>query len=103
MTSPETGAQDIARERLRLLYELNRDLTTFSDLRGLLAFATEKGRALFQAEGCAILMLDERRNEFYFPVASDTDAQSEAKLSELRFPATQGVAGWVLAHDRTGG
>lgn len=100
MTRSDPGARDVARERLRLLYELNRDLTTFADLRGLLAFATEKGRELFQAEGCAILMLDSRAHEFYFPVASDTDAQSEAKLTELRFPATQGIAGWVLAHDR---
>jgi GAF domain-containing protein len=92
--------QTTAQERLRLLYELNRDLTTFSDLPRLLAFATERGRSLFEAEGCAILMLDATRNEFYFPVASDVDAMSEAKLGEVRFPADRGIAGWVLTQNR---
>lgn len=87
-------------ERLRLLYELNRELTTFRDLRSLLAYATEHGRLLFRAEGCAILMLDPARNEFFFPVASDTNLVSQARLAELRFPADRGVAGWVLQHDR---
>ncbi len=96
----EGDGQATARERLRLLYELNRDLTTFADLARLLAFATERGRVLFEAEGCAILMLDPKRNEFYFPVVSDVDASSEAKLGEVRFPADRGIAGWVLAHDR---
>ncbi len=96
----EGDGQATARERLRLLYELNRDLTTFADLARLLAFATERGRVLFEAEGCAILMLDRKRNEFYFPVVSDVDASSEAKLGEVRFPADRGIAGWVLAHDR---
>jgi hypothetical protein len=69
----ETGREEAQRERLRLLYELNRGLTTFTDLRSLLTFATERGRLLFRAEGCAILMLDAARNEFFFPVASDAD------------------------------
>lgn len=87
-------------ERLRLLYELNRGLTTFTDLRSLLSYGTEQVRALFRAEGCAILMLDAARDEFYFPVASDVDVKSEARLAEIRFPADRGIAGWVLREDR---
>lgn len=96
----ETGREEAQRERLRLVYELNRGLTTFTDLRSLLTFATERGRLLFRAEGCAILMLDAARNEFFFPVASDADVLSEARLAEIRFPADRGVAGWVLQHDK---
>ncbi len=96
----EASQDHLQRERLRLLYELNRGLTTFTDLRSLLSYATEQGRRLFRAEGCAILMLDVKRNEFYFPVASDVDVKSEARLAEIRFPADRGVAGWVLQHDR---
>lgn len=96
----EVNQDQLQKERLRLPYELNRGLTTFTDLRSLLSFATEQGRVLFRAEGCAILMLDTARNEFYFPVASDTDIRSEARLAEIRFPADRGIAGWVLRHDR---
>lgn len=98
--SSDPWPEGLHKERLRLLYELNRGLTTFTDLRSLLSYATEQGRLLFRAEGCAILMLDAQRNEFYFPVASDADAASEARLAEIRFPADRGIAGWVLQHDR---
>jgi GAF domain-containing protein len=88
-------------DRLQLLYEVNRSLTTFVDLDRLLAYATRRARELFEASGCALLLLDDDRREFHFPVASQGESQSAAaeRLSELRFPATAGVAGWVLAHD----
>ncbi|MBI3783523.1 MAG: GAF domain-containing protein [Deltaproteobacteria bacterium] len=89
----------VTRDRLHLLYELNRGLTTFTDLGGLLRYAMQRGRELFRADGCAVLLLDQDKKEFYFPVASDTDAASEARLRSLRFPADTGIAGWVVVHD----
>src|SRR5260221_3698582 len=89
-----------ASERLHLLYELNRGLTTFTDLNGLLHYVTGHARELFQAEGCALLLLDRSRSEFYLPVTSETDAATASRLSALRFPAHRGIAGWVLAHDQ---
>lgn len=91
---------DVASEqRLDFLYQLNRGLTGFIDLNDLVRFATQRTRELFQAEGCALIMLDHARNELYFPVVSDADPQAEATVGQLRFPATQGLAGWVLEHD----
>ena len=54
---------------------------------------------MFGADGCAILLLDERRREFRFPVASQCEAAatSATTLSEVRFPADHGIAGAVLA------
>jgi hypothetical protein len=48
-----------------------------------------------------LLLLDRERAEFCFPVASQRESRaiSAAQLAEIRFPADQGVAGWVLAHD----
>jgi GAF domain-containing protein len=89
-----------AGERLHLLYELNRGLTTFTDLTGLLRYVARRAREVFQAEGCALLLLDRERHEFYFPVVSETDEASETRLATLRFPADRGIAGWVLAHDQ---
>lgn len=91
-----------AAERLRLLYDVSRQLSTFTDLDELLRFATRRAREIFEAEGCALLLLDRERNEFFFPVASQAEAsgQSAERLSEIRFPADRGVAGWVLTNDR---
>jgi GAF domain-containing protein len=85
--------------RLELLCEVNRRLATFASLDELLAYATSRTRDLFEAEGCALLLVDESASEFRFPVSSQSAGSSaSAKLAEVRFPITQGVAGWVLAN-----
>jgi GAF domain-containing protein len=88
-------------ERLHFLYEVSRRLANSSDLGELLGYATRRARELFDAEGCALLLLDRRRAEFHFPLASQRESQAGGSmpLSEIRFPADRGIAGWVLAHD----
>jgi len=92
-----------AADRLHVLYDVNRRLAAFTDLDELLLYATRRTREVFAAEGCGLLLVERQRNEFYFPVASQTAASpaSAARLSEIRFPADKGIAGWVLAHDET--
>jgi GAF domain-containing protein len=87
-----------ATERLHLLYEISRRLTTLLDLDELTRYATQRTRELFKAEGCALLLLDRERNQFYFPTASQAQSRQEvqARLAEIRFPADRGIAGWVL-------
>lgn len=89
--------------RLHVLADLSRSLATFTDLDDLVHYATQRTRELFGAEGCALLLLDAARGELRFPVASQRhgSAASAAALAEIRFPATRGVAGWVLAHDQS--
>jgi GAF domain-containing protein len=90
-----------AADRLQLLYEVSRRLTTFTDLPELLRYATRRTQELFAAEGCAILLHDRATDELYFlPVASQDAARREVetRLPKIRFPADRGVAGWVLAH-----
>jgi GAF domain-containing protein len=86
--------------RLELLCEVNRRLAAFTDLDELLAYATSRARELFEAEGCALLLVDAGSGEFRFPVSSQSGASSasERRLAEVRFPITQGVAGWVHAN-----
>ena len=88
--------------RLELLCEVNRRLASFASLDELLAYATSHTRDLFEAEGCALLLIDEAAREFRFPVSSQSAASgtSATRLAEVRFPITQGVAGWVLANGR---
>jgi GAF domain-containing protein len=86
-------------ERLHLLCEVTRRLATFTDLPELLRYATRRTQEVFGAEGCALLLLDRARHEFYFPVASQEASRrsAEARLTEIRFSAQRGIAGWVLA------
>ena len=87
-------------ERLRLLYEVNRQLSSFVSLDELVRYSTRRARELFDADGCALLLLDGDRRELYFPVASQRESRrdTEAQLGEIRFSAERGIAGWVLAH-----
>jgi hypothetical protein len=88
-------------ERLELLYDVTRRLATFTELDEVVRFATRRARELFEAEGCALIMLDRERREFTFPVSSQKDSGAEPgrRLSEIRFPADRGIAGWVVAND----
>ncbi|MBX3026183.1 GAF domain-containing protein [bacterium] len=88
--------------QLHLLADVSRSLATFTDLDELVHFATQRTCELFEAEGCALLLLDATRREFRFPVASQRPSgASAAALAEIRFPADRGIAGWVLSHDES--
>jgi GAF domain-containing protein len=97
------AAVSAAATELRLLAEVSRSLATFRKLDDVVHFATRRTRELFDAEGCAVLLLDATRHEFYFPISSQREASvsSATVLRDLRFPADRGVAGWVLAHDES--
>ena len=92
---------DTPTDRLLLLYDLAREVTTFTDLDSLLRHATRRTRELLDAEGCTVLLLDDAGERLFFPVSSQIESRAEtsARLEELSFPADQGVAGWVLKHD----
>ena len=92
-----------ASERLKVLYDLSRRLASFDDLDALLRDATRAVRDVFQAEGTAILLLDNDGTELRFPVASQAESASGAEkvLHDLRFPAREGIAGWVLANGQS--
>ena len=85
-------------DRLRLLYDLNRRLSTFTDLDELVRYVTRRARELLRADGCALLLFDAPRNELYFPVASQREgrAATSEQLAEIRFSADSGVAGWAF-------
>jgi GAF domain-containing protein len=89
-------------ERLHILYEITRRLAVCTDLDDLLRYATRRAREVFDAEGCALLLVDGERRELSFPVASQREAHGTVaeRLAEIRFPADRGIAGWVLEHDQ---
>jgi GAF domain-containing protein len=89
-------------DRLQLLYDLAREVATFTDLDSVLRYATRRTREVLGAEGCSVLLLDAGRRTLYFPVASQAEsgAASDASLEQVSFPADKGIAGWVLQHDQ---
>jgi Nif-specific regulatory protein len=80
----------------RLIYELGHTFASRLDLDELLGLVVRKCREVFDAEGVSVLLLDPQRNEFYFPYFSDLDPKVSARLMQMRFDASKGVAGSVL-------
>ncbi len=85
----------------RLIYELGHTFASRLELDELLGLVVRKCREVFDAEGVSVLLLDPERNEFYFPYFSDLDPNVAARLLEMRFDASKGVAGSVLRSGRS--
>ncbi len=83
--------------RLRLLYELGCAFAARVELNELVAEVIARCRAVLNAEGAAVLLLDPQRTELYFPYVADEDPEVAQRLSRLRFPADRGIAGAVLS------
>ncbi len=85
----------------RLIYELGNTFAGRLELDDLLGLVVRKCREVFDAEGVSVLLLDHEHNEFYFPYFSDLDPNVAARLLEMRFDASKGVAGEVLRSGRS--
>ena len=80
---------------LLTLYEIGQSLCSIHDLDLLLRFAMERVVVLLEVESSSIILLDKERQELYFKAADDIHDIGQ-KLQEIRFPAGQGIAGWVV-------
>src|SRR6202022_389130 len=85
----------------RLIYELGNSCASRLELDDLLGLVVRKCREVFDAEGVSVLLLDEEREEFYFPYFSDLDPMVAQRLMEMRFHVSKGVAGAVLRNGRS--
>lgn len=77
------------------LLEIARTMATTIDLDELLGRIMELCADLLQVEMASVLLRDESRDELLFPLVT---AEGKVPSKRLRFPADQGVAGWVLRH-----
>ena len=88
----EEDAMTTAANRLDVLCEVNRRLATFTDLDELLHFAARRARELFDAEGCALSLLDRGERKHYLS-ADDGDPGRTPALQDLAcLEARTGVA-----------
>ena len=61
--------------------------------RSLLQATVEVARAIFGAKAASVFLLDEEADELVFEAVS---GEGEDELIGMRFPAGNGIAGWVL-------
>ena len=87
---------DRARETLALLLEVSQSFHALMGVDALLPLIPEKLGVLLDAEACSIILYDAERHELYFQVSSDDRLESGARLKEIRFPASEGISGWVV-------
>jgi len=87
--------------RLRLLYELGCAFAERTELDELVPLVVAKCRAVLRAHGAAILLLDPKTDELYFPYVAQERPSVAAELLRTRFPAHLGVAGSVLQSGRS--
>ena len=100
MTADRLAAleRELAQERRarQALVASSIQLNSLVNLPDLLHAIVGRALELLDAESGALLMLDEGANELVFEVATGETGPS---IKDLRMPADQGIAGWVLSHD----
>jgi transcriptional regulator with GAF, ATPase, and Fis domain len=84
-------------ERFRLLYELATAFAGQIELEELIPAIIRRCRETLEAESVAVLLHDAVADELYFPYVAGDDEDVAGRLLDARFPATQGIAGAVLA------
>jgi len=92
----EEDAMATTVNHLDVLCEVNRRLATFTDLDELLHFAARRARELFDAEGCALSLLDRGQRKLYLS-ADDGDP---GRPSLARLEARTGVTIRVPVRNR---
>ncbi len=97
---PSADLEMQVRERA-LLYEIQRSFSGIIDLDQLLPVLIARTKAAFGVESSAILLVDPKTSELYFPHVSDVDAKVEKRFAGIRVPPGQGIAGWVVEHGET--
>ncbi len=89
----QAAASSAAPGSLRDLLELSEVIGATvgeSPYRLLLSGLIEAAKKLFDAAAASVLMLDHATNELVF------EASSDQEVLGMRFPAHQGIAGWVM-------
>jgi GAF domain-containing protein len=79
----------------KALFRISKALHQFRTLNQRLEFITKEVQELINVEGASVILLNQEKNEFFFPVTAYDDTETSRKMREIRFPATKGVAGHV--------
>ncbi len=93
-----THERRIARNN-EALRRISMALPAYPDLEDLLDYISGEVQGLIGSEGALVILLDEERQELFFPGAAYEDTATTNRVKEVRFPIDELVAGKVI---RTG-
>ncbi len=79
----------------RALFRIAKALHKFKKLDERLEYIAGEVCKLINVEGASVILFDEAKKEFIFRVAVFDDRETGKKMTNLRFPADRGVAGFV--------
>jgi transcriptional regulator with GAF, ATPase, and Fis domain len=96
MGESDAKSRGAERKKLELLYDLGCAFAARIKLDELFPLIVDKCCEVFDAEGASVMLLDEERQELFFPYAAETDPRVLERLRSMRFPADKGIAGSVL-------
>src|ERR1700741_2028051 len=85
-----------ARATVAQLYNLGCAFAARLEMDQLIPFVVAKCREVLEAEGASVLLLDQERNELYFPYISEENPEVAKRLASLRFSAELGIAASAL-------
>ncbi len=85
-----------ARATVAQLYDLGCAFAARLEMDQLIPFVVAKCREVLDAEGASVLLLDQERNELYFPYISEENPEVAERLARLRFSAELGIAASAL-------
>lgn len=94
-----------AREKRKRQLQYSREIRSGStslqirEIDSVTRIVVQSFRKLVDCERCALFLMDDKTNELYFKPVGDSD-YSHARLTEIRFPASSGVAGWVASNKK---
>ncbi len=77
------------------LVKIGRSITALTDINVLLKVIAEETKNAMQADRCTVFIYDKEKDELWSKVALGMDSQ------EIRFPATKGLAGYVVKTGET--
>lgn len=92
--------RDVTREKRitrmnEALYRVAKALPRYQSLNERLEFIIKEVQDIIGLRGASVILLDERKNEFFFREAVYEDGETDKRIKEIRFPADKGVAGYV--------
>lgn len=85
-------------DALTLLSNSGQELSAITDLDELLKKIMEITKHITNSDASSILLLDSATNELYFKIALGEKGE---KIKWMRFPADQGIAGWVATNKKS--
>jgi hypothetical protein len=94
-------AREKRKRQLQYAYEIKSGSTSLQsrEIDSVTRIVVQSFRNLIDCERCALFLMDEKTNELYFKPVGDSE-HSQARLKEIRFPASSGVAGWVASNKK---